>query len=165
MRSYNRTNRRHRGQSGGFTLVEILIVVIILGILAAIVIPQFTQATQEARDNVLRETLRNLRTQINVYRAQHRDTSPGQGDLFVNQMTMATDEYGVTVDNGADAADAIYGPYLRKMPENPMNQLDTVEIDNGSGPDNLAGDDSHGWVFRPDDVAFVADSTDPYDTY
>jgi len=35
--------------SRGFTLVEILIVVIILGILAAIVIPQFSSASNDAR--------------------------------------------------------------------------------------------------------------------
>jgi general secretion pathway protein G len=173
MRRINRTNKSIGEQGGsmlrrvgGFTLVEILIVVIILGILAAIVIPQFTGAAQEARENVLRETLRNLRTQINVYRAQHRDVSPGylpdgtpDKDVFVNQMTNATDVNGDT-----EAAVTPYGLYLRSMPENPMNQKASVEMDDDSGPANLTGDDSDGWVFRPDDVAFVADLAD-YDTY
>jgi prepilin-type N-terminal cleavage/methylation domain-containing protein len=46
----------------GFTLVEILIVVIILGILAAIVIPQFTQASTEARLSNLKTNLQTVRT-------------------------------------------------------------------------------------------------------
>ena len=46
-----------RSANGGFTLVEILIVVIILGILAAIVIPQFTQASTEARISNLKTNL------------------------------------------------------------------------------------------------------------
>ena len=41
----------------GFTLVEILIVVIILGILAAIVIPQFTSASSDARNSSVASTL------------------------------------------------------------------------------------------------------------
>lgn len=45
----------------GFTLVEILIVVVILGILAAIVIPQFTNASEEAKQNSLRSNLQSIR--------------------------------------------------------------------------------------------------------
>ena len=48
----------------GFTLVEILIVVIILGILAAIVIPQFTSASSDARQSSLTSQLQTLRSQV-----------------------------------------------------------------------------------------------------
>jgi general secretion pathway protein G len=51
----------------GFTLVEILIVVVILGILAAIVIPQFTSASDEARLSSLTSDLQSLRAQIQLY--------------------------------------------------------------------------------------------------
>ena len=50
-----------RRNNKGFTLVEILIVVIILGILAAIVIPQFTNASNDARNNSVASTLQTLR--------------------------------------------------------------------------------------------------------
>ena len=50
-----------RRNSKGFTLVEILIVVIILGILAAIVIPQFTNASSDARKNSLTSQLQTVR--------------------------------------------------------------------------------------------------------
>jgi len=66
------TPRRHRR---GFTLVEILIVVVILGILASIVIPQFSNATETARQNTLKDELRYLRTQFVVYGAQHNDVA------------------------------------------------------------------------------------------
>ena len=48
----------------GFTLVEILIVVVILGILAAIVIPQFTGATQDAKAGNLKAQLVSIQSQI-----------------------------------------------------------------------------------------------------
>ena len=51
----------------GFTLVEILIVVVILGILASIVIPQFTDAADEARTSSLMSNLQSVRGQIELY--------------------------------------------------------------------------------------------------
>src|SRR5207253_190862 len=65
-----------RTRKGGFTLVEILIVVIILGILAAIVIPQFTSASQDARKNSLTSQLQTMRSQIELYKLQHLDQLP-----------------------------------------------------------------------------------------
>src|SRR5438105_7827710 len=61
----------------GFTLIEILIVVTILGIIATIVVPQFSTASNTARENMLKDELRYLRTQIVVYKAQHHDVNPG----------------------------------------------------------------------------------------
>ncbi len=59
MPSYISRRARH-----GFTLIEILIVVVILGILAAIVIPQFTDAAAEASRSNLQSQLQTLRSQL-----------------------------------------------------------------------------------------------------
>src|SRR6476469_8263402 len=91
------TNAKRRNANSAFTLVEILIVVVILGILATIVIPQFSNASHEARENTLKDDLRFLRLQVQMYKAQHRDAPPGypNDDLsasatesdFMDQMT------------------------------------------------------------------------------
>jgi general secretion pathway protein G len=71
----NRTNV-NRTQSRGFTLIEILIVVVILGILAAIVIPQFTNAAQDANVSSARSQLQTMRSQIELYRVQNNGAIP-----------------------------------------------------------------------------------------
>lgn len=53
-----------------FTLVEILIVVVILGILAAIVVPQFTSATQDSQAGNIKSQLGTLQRQIELYFAK-----------------------------------------------------------------------------------------------
>ena len=68
----NRPNRKRRG----FTLIEILIVVVILGILAAIVIPQFTNASQEATASAIRSQLQTIRGQIELYRVRNAGNLP-----------------------------------------------------------------------------------------
>src|SRR6195952_4990518 len=79
-------------RKSGFTLVEILIVVIILGILAAVVIPQFTNASQDARKSSLVSQLQTLRSQIELFKLQHGDALP---DLVTNWNPMtATSTYG-----------------------------------------------------------------------
>lgn len=106
-----RSNPRH-----GFTLVEILIVVIILGILAAIVIPQFTNASQNARESSLQSTLQTLRSQIQLYKLQHGDELP---DLI-------TDWTPLTEAGSWGTPAQSYGPYMQAIPVNPMNGNSTV---------------------------------------
>ena len=60
----------------GFTLVEILIVVVILGILAAIVVPQFTNASQDAIKGALNSQLQTINSQIELYRVQNAGSLP-----------------------------------------------------------------------------------------
>ncbi len=70
-----RANRKHN-RAGAFTLVEILIVVVILGILAAIVVPQFTSAADEARGGNVQTQISTLETQLELWAARNNGTYP-----------------------------------------------------------------------------------------
>ena len=59
-----------------FTLVEILIVVVILGILAAIVVPQFTNATQDAQAGNIQTQLDTINNQIELFAARNNGVYP-----------------------------------------------------------------------------------------
>lgn len=131
-----------------FTLVELLIVVVILGIMAMIVIPQFSNASHQARENTLKDDLRYLRTQVAVYKAQHRDTPPGSGSSdFLMQMTMPTDEQGNT--NATSSPTFKFGPYLLAIPHNPLNGKDTIKFST-SADVTVDVDDTTGWLYNVD---------------
>ncbi len=66
---------RTRNTNRAFTLIEILIVVVILGILAAIVIPQFTDASQEAMESSVKTQLQTIRSQIELHNVQNPATA------------------------------------------------------------------------------------------
>jgi len=116
----------------GFTLVEILIVVIILGILAAIVIPQFTNASNDARQNSVASTLQTLRGQIELFKIQHADTPPAATALSTC-LTGKSDPADTT-----QAPGGTLGPYVQSFPINPCNGLSGV----GAAPGATIG-----WVY------------------
>src|SRR6476646_9691800 len=89
----------------GFTLIEILIVVIILGILAAIVIPQFTNASKEAKQSILVTMVQSLRSQIALYKLQHNDNLPG----YVSTGAAALTSGDPAVIGNPAAADSFWG--------------------------------------------------------
>jgi len=154
-RRFNVSGDDTRGRRSAFTLIELLIVIAILGILAAVVTPQFTNATRTTRENALKDDLRYLRTQIIVYKAQHHDVAPGYPPAdphgapsaanLESQLTKYTDSFGRV---GAASPTYNLGPYLSSMPANPMNQLKTVLVvaDGAAMP---APDNSTGWIYKP----------------
>ena len=109
-----------------FTLVEILIVVVILGILAAIVVPQFTNATQDAQAGNIQTQLDTLNNQIELFRARN-NAYPNSGTL-----------------TGYDWLEMINQGYLKSPPKNPYNGSSTVADLGSSAPA------TDGWTWGQD---------------
>ncbi|MEM6748915.1 MAG: prepilin-type N-terminal cleavage/methylation domain-containing protein [Planctomycetota bacterium] len=134
-----------------FTLLEILIVVAILGILAAIVVPQFSTATEQSKENNLKSNLYQIRQQLQVYRADHGDY-PSLAN-FADQMTLASDLDGNTAAVGT--AGYPFGPYLAEMPNNPFHDNDAVsDTSVGAG-----GVGSTAWYYEASTGDFHANSS------
>ena len=112
-----------RQARAAFTLVEILIVVSILGILASLVVPHFTSAAGESRENSLKMDLHRIRMQIEIYYAQHGSVYPTLAN-FADQMTLSSNIAGNTAPIGTPGFPL--GPYIQTIPANPESTLDTV---------------------------------------
>ena len=127
----------------GFTLVEILIVVIILGILAAIVIPQFTSASEDARRNSALSLLQTIRAQVELYKLQHGDKWPtASGNPVAAEWDW--DALTGTTTYGSKT----FGPYLQQTPANPFNNSSTVAAAAASGVGFVV--DTNGKIFAVD---------------
>ena len=139
----------------GFTLVEIMIVVIILGILAGLTLPAFSNVSRESKESMLQEDLRIMRQQIGCYKAQHNDVAPGYpggdstqsptADDFVAQMKKFTDELGNISEVRTDVFR--FGPYMRDQPKNSINLLKDIIVVGDA--DEVSSSGVHGWYYKP----------------
>ena len=142
--------------SRGFTLVEILIVVVILGILAAIVIPQFTEASTEAKLSSLCSDLQTTRSQIELYKVQHNDAVPlpETGGLTWDRMTKYTSIAGVVSATKDDTYQ--YGPYLQKIPLNQFNDKAVIEVGAAAADTGTTPSTTNGWFLNGVTGVFTA---------
>ena len=124
-----------------FTLIEVLIVVVIMAILAATIIPQFTDSTKDAKLGNARFNVQAMRSQIELYRSHHNGLTPSR--TFAELLN-------TTDINGAQGAGPAfpYGPYLKQMPTNPYN--DSASIKAITNDPAQAGDvtGSGGWLYN-----------------
>ena len=123
----------------GFTLVEVLIVVVILAVLAATIIPQFSDSTKDAKESTMLFNLHTLRSQIQMYRTQHDGLLPGNA---LDELINATDKDGNIGSGGA------YGPYVTEIPENPFTKSKTVKVITNSPAQNSDVSTTDGWLFN-----------------
>ncbi len=162
----------------GFTLIEMLVVVIILGILAMIIVPQISVSTDDARLNSLQTNVNSIRSAIEVYAAQHSNRYPGTYSevdgttatvsnalakaALLAQLTQFTDVNGMV--SGTKTATFKYGPYLKtgSLPLNPFNENSDIVVDFAQADITAAravSGGAEGWqYFAPIGVFFANDS-------
>jgi general secretion pathway protein G len=147
----NSTSRRN-----AFTLIEVLIVVIIMALLAATIIPQFSTSTTDAKKSSLNFNLHTMRSLIEMYKVHHNSKPPAFA-TFADQMTKATDVSGATT-----GTNLIYGPYLQgQIPANPFNGKNTlVEYTGTTDPTGVSGDG--GWLYNATSGGFFPNNAEFY---
>ena len=174
---------RQNAAKRAFTLVELLIVVIIIGILAAVAVPQFGDSATDAKVSALGSNLAAVRNAIELYYHQHNSKYLGiitthkagaaaaaahadVGEAFAYQLTMYSNAAGHTSDT-KDTVNFPYGPYLRQgMPHNPLpaanavNSAADVTVGTAAGPITAEADPATGWHFSSETGIFIANNAD-----
>jgi general secretion pathway protein G len=94
-------------QDAGFTLVELMIVMAIIGVLSMVAVPSYISAIKHAREAVLKEDLHTLRAAIDSYTMDKQKAPQSLDDL-------------------------IQDGYLKSMPEDPMTKSATTWVTDSS---------------------------------
>ncbi len=131
----------------GFTLIEVMVVVVILGILAAILVPKVMDRPDQARKTKARQDIRALEAALNLYKL----------DNYVYPTTDQGLEALIQEPSSPEPANWKAGGYLDRLPLDPWQQpyLFLSPGDNGTidifslGPDQVPSDDDIGnWALQ-----------------
>ncbi len=121
-----------RQAARAFTLIEILIVVVILGILAAIVVPSFVGAVDEASIGTTQSELTKLRRAVEVFEVRHGNALP---DVSAGDGT-----WGALI--------AATGEYLKEPPTNPYVGGDNQRVIAIGGAADTSFQTDHAWIYN-----------------
>jgi prepilin-type N-terminal cleavage/methylation domain-containing protein len=150
-----------------FTLVELILVITILGILAALVMPTFQGNIATAKESAAKSDLMALRTQIELYKLQHNQYPPGYVDgAGAPIATMSLQLIGTTTVKGQASPSTVpsdpflYGPYMKKIPPNPFNKLSTIAyVGVGTAFSAAVDGTSSGWLYKKETAEIVMNMT------
>lgn len=144
-----------------FTLVEVLIVVVIMAVLAAVVIPQFSASTEDAKKSTAEFNISTLRSVVETFKGHHNGLLPAHDNLNKTIPGLV----GKTLADGTTDPAGPYGPYLLEMPENPFTGQNTVSATTKTSitdTDVTAGN-TGGWLYNPTTGHVFLDSNPGYD--
>lgn len=131
---------RYEQMKQAFSIVELIIVVAILGILAAIVLPQFQSHATQAKEAAAKDNLRVLRSAIELYAAKHSGVAPGYKDN--DPSTAPSSDY-------FRQQTVLDSHYFVKMPQNPFNKLDTIKMIGNAEALPAEATGNFGWIYQP----------------
>src|ERR1700756_2212942 len=106
--------RRIRNNEAGFTLVELMIFMAIVGVLAVVAIPSYMGAVRQAREAVLKEDLHTMRSAIDSYTADKQKAPQSLDDLVsegylkevpVDPMTRSKETWQTTTSDTLSSVD------------------------------------------------------------
>lgn len=151
-------------------MVELVIVIVILGIIAAIAVPRISSGSKNAGESALKADLATLRNAIDWYYSEHNSTFPGAKTdgtnpandqaSFINQLTQYSNKAGAVSAN--KDASYPYGPYIRSFPSLPVGANSgkaTVTVVNQATPAAASVVDGTGWVYNSATGQFLANAT------
>jgi prepilin-type N-terminal cleavage/methylation domain-containing protein len=146
----------------GFTLVELMIVVSILGIMGAMAFPNYQDTSSKAKEASAKSTLGVLRSQAGLYKVQHNGLAPGYIGTFTAPNAVFEWQFiGTSAANGSASASKTstatypFGPYLSELPQNPFNGKRTIKIVPASVTDfSTAVDANYGWLYQKETCTF-----------
>lgn len=133
-------------RSAGFSLVELIIVVVIVGLLAAIAIPRFSRGAANTNVTAFSGDLAVIRNALELYAVEHNGVYPTAAN-FEAQLTQFTNEAGDVSENGGPGFEL--GPYLIAMPDlkvGPARGFAGVEAVAGT-PSAASGNAGVGWLY------------------
>ena len=123
----------------GFTLVELVVVVVVIGILAAVAVPKLLRMTDTATETGLLQDLAVVRDAIELHTAQNGGKLPGDA--------------GTEADFKADLA-----RYIRKFPANPVKNSAAVDVRATGAAFAGAVGTGEGWRYDNKSGQFIANS-------
>lgn len=127
----------------GFSLIELVIVVVIIAIIGAIAIPKMSRAVVGAGDSATVQDLSTMRAALELYATEHGGTYPSTTPAtFLTQMTTFTDVSGNAV--ATKDTTHIYGPYLKAIAALPVGTNKGLNTVTATGP---AGTGAFGWYY------------------
>lgn len=154
-------------KKSAFTLYEVMIVIVLLGILVAIVVPTLQGQTTSARESAVKDCLMTMRTQIQLYKLEHNGLPPGYISDFSAPLSTLHDQFiGTTMLNGVASSSKIptdpylYGPYVKEIPVNPFNnRSDIAYVNLETSFAEAVNLTTSGWLYKKETAEFVINWT------